>query len=40
MVFSDSHPNPTLRGQSKGIKQVLIERDLWRPGKYEAGLPS
>ena len=28
MVFPDNHPNPSLRGKPKGIKQVLIERGL------------
>ena len=30
MVFSDNHPVPKLRGQAKGIEQVLRERGLWR----------
>ena len=30
MVFPDNHPEPKLRGQAKGIEQVLRERGLWR----------
>lgn len=29
MVFPDDHPNVSLRGQPKGLKQVLTERGLW-----------
>lgn len=29
MSFSEDHPNPVLRGQAKGLKQVLLERGLW-----------
>lgn len=29
MVFPEDHPNPAVRGQPKGIKQVLMERNLW-----------
>jgi hypothetical protein len=29
MIFPADHPNPGLRNQAKGIKQVLIERELW-----------
>src|SRR2546429_8317293 len=31
MVFPATHPNEKLRGQPKGIKQVLIERGKWPP---------
>lgn len=30
MMFSDDHPELKLRGQAKGIEQVLRERSLWR----------
>jgi hypothetical protein len=30
MVFSQNHPDITLRGKAKGIQQVLRERGLWR----------
>ena len=30
MVFSQDHPTPELRGQPKGIAQVLYERGLWQ----------
>jgi len=30
MVFPDNHPEPELRGQAKGIEQVLRECGLWR----------
>ena len=30
MVFSDDHPDVKLRGKAKGIRQVLLERGLWR----------
>ena len=30
MVFSQDHPTPELRGQPKGIRQVLYERGLWQ----------
>lgn len=29
MVFPIDHPDVTLKGKPKGIKQVLLERDLW-----------
>jgi hypothetical protein len=29
-VFSQNHPDMTLRGKAKGIQQVLRERGLWR----------
>jgi hypothetical protein len=29
-MFPDNHPEPRLRGQAKGIEQVLRERSLWR----------
>src|SRR6266540_4099861 len=32
MNFPDDHPDEKLRGQPKGIKEVLIERGLWRLG--------
>jgi len=32
MVFPENYPDATLRGKAKGIRQVLIERELWRPG--------
>ena len=32
MVFEHNHPDVNLRGKPKGIRQILIERDLWRPG--------
>ena len=31
MVFPATYPNEKLRGQPKGIKQVLIERGKWPP---------
>jgi hypothetical protein len=31
MVFPATHPDEKLRGQPKGIKQVLIERGKWPP---------
>lgn len=30
MIFSQNHPDTTLRGKPKGIQQVLRERGLWR----------
>ena len=30
MVFSQDYPDPRLRGQPKGIRQVLVERGLWQ----------
>lgn len=30
MVFPENHPEVLLRGKPKGLKQVLIERGLWR----------
>ena len=30
MVFSQDHPDATLRGKAKGIRQVLYERGLWQ----------
>lgn len=30
MVFADDYPDEKLRGKPKGIKQVLIERGLWK----------
>ena len=30
MVFADDHPNILLRGKPKGLKQILMERGLWR----------
>ena len=30
MVFGDDHPDVKLRGKAKGIRQVLLERGLWR----------
>jgi hypothetical protein len=30
MVFSDDHRDVKLRGKAKGIRQVLLERGLWR----------
>lgn len=30
MVFAENHPNVLLRGKPKGLKQVLMERGLWR----------
>ena len=30
MVFADNHPNDSLQDKSKGLKQVIIERGLWR----------
>jgi hypothetical protein len=30
MVFLDDHPELNLRGQAKGIEQVIKERHLWR----------
>lgn len=30
MVFPDNHPNDSVRDKPKGLKQVLIERALWR----------
>ena len=35
MVFSQDHPNPTLRGKAKGIRQVLLERGLWQDGRKD-----
>lgn len=32
MIFPEDHPNSTLRGEPKGMRQVLIERGLWRQG--------
>jgi len=32
MVFSDDHPNEKLRGQPKGLKQILQERGKWPNG--------
>jgi hypothetical protein len=32
MVFPDDHPEETLRGVPKGMRQVLIERNLWQEG--------
>lgn len=29
MVFSENHPNPSLRGKAKGLEIVLRERGLW-----------
>jgi len=30
MKFENNYPNPDLRGKPKGIKQVLMERGLWK----------
>ena len=30
MVFSQNNSDPKLRGQPKGIRQVLLERELWQ----------
>ena len=30
MVFSQDYPDPKLRGQPEGIRQVLLERGLWQ----------
>ena len=30
MAFRQDHPTPELRGQPKGIRQVLYERGLWQ----------
>ncbi|GBC21156.2 hypothetical protein RIR_jg24235.t1 [Rhizophagus irregularis DAOM 181602=DAOM 197198] len=32
MVFSDDHPNEKLRGQPKGLRQILQERKKWPNG--------
>ena len=32
MVFPEDYSDPALRGKPKGIKQVLLERGLWRNG--------
>jgi len=32
MVFPENYSDPALRGKPKGIKQVLLERGLWRNG--------
>lgn len=32
MVFDENYPDATLRGKPKGIKQILLERGLWREG--------
>ena len=32
MVFSNDHPNEKLRGQPKGLKQILQERGKWPNG--------
>ena len=32
MVFPENYPDATLQGKAKGIRQVLIERELWGPG--------
>lgn len=32
MVFPMDHPDEALRGKAKGMKQVLLERGLWRVG--------
>jgi hypothetical protein len=29
MAFPNNHPNPTLRGQAKGLEIVLKEGGLW-----------
>ncbi len=35
MVFPDNHPNPSLRGKPKRIKQVLIKHDLWKTRRVD-----
>ncbi len=35
MVFSDDHPNPSLRGKPKGIKPVLIKRGLQKTQRVD-----
>ncbi|CAG8691383.1 5673_t:CDS:1, partial [Ambispora gerdemannii] len=32
MIFDKNHLDSTMRGQPKGIRRVLMERDLWREG--------
>jgi hypothetical protein len=32
MVFPDDHPDPSLRGNAKGMRVVLKERQLWKEG--------
>ncbi|CAG8675171.1 10290_t:CDS:1, partial [Ambispora gerdemannii] len=32
MIFDENHLDFTMRGQSKGIRRILMERDLWREG--------
>jgi hypothetical protein len=32
MVFPMDHADPQLRGKQKGVKQALVERNLWRNG--------
>ena len=29
LVFSDNHPNLSLRGKAKGAEAILRERGLW-----------
>src|SRR5947207_8290244 len=35
MTFSDNHPNVKLRGQPKGLKQILQERGKWPNGRLK-----
>ncbi len=35
MVFPYDHPNPSLFGKPKEIKQVLIERGLWKTRRVD-----
>ena len=38
MVFGDNHPQVMLRGEAKGIEQVLRERKLWRKRREDGNL--